>query len=246
MGINQKRVANGEGHGHAKRQRKEEEMSYPTAEDVAASLPHFDDAVKYINGLPKESPVPGVELTSQEEKLGYYALFKVGTVGKVTSKRPGMFDKAGQFKWDAWKALESLSSDEAKAMYVDIVALSMLIDSKERPEVFAWLNEFLSKDDCPAFVKTVLDSSKDSWPRLWKLAEDFASALSSAKDSGKDKELEGLRWQAIYGDVYVPKPGMLSSRLGGFKLSGGDWQSWSDLKGTKKDAAMEQYIEKAK
>merc|ERR1711904_696660 len=88
MGINQKRVANGEGHGHAKRQRKEEEMSYPTAEDVAASLPHFDDAVKYINGLPKESPVPGVELTSQEEKLGYYALFKVGTVGKVTSKRP--------------------------------------------------------------------------------------------------------------------------------------------------------------
>merc|ERR1711959_679670 len=81
-----------------------EAMSYPSAEDVAASLPHFDDAVKYINGLPKEPPVPGVELTSQEEKLGYYALFKVGTVGKVSSKRPGMFDKAGQFKWDAWKA----------------------------------------------------------------------------------------------------------------------------------------------
>ena len=27
-----------------------ETMSYPSAEDVAASLPHFDDAVKYING----------------------------------------------------------------------------------------------------------------------------------------------------------------------------------------------------
>ena len=25
-------------------------MSYPSAEDVALSLPHFDDAVKYING----------------------------------------------------------------------------------------------------------------------------------------------------------------------------------------------------
>merc|ERR1712176_564886 len=95
------RIASQNGEGHGKRQRKEEEMSYPTAEDVAASLPHFDDAVKYIDGLPKESPVPGVELTSQEEKLGYYALFKVGTVGKVTSKRPGMFANAGQFKWDA-------------------------------------------------------------------------------------------------------------------------------------------------
>merc|ERR1711908_249630 len=180
-----------------------ETMSYPSAEDIAASLPHFDDAVKYINGLPKESPVPGVELTSQEERLGYYALFKVGTVGKVTSKRPGMFDKAGQFKWDAWKALENLSSDEAKAMYVDIVAMSMLIDAKERPEVFAWLNDFLSKDDCPAFVKAVLDSSKDTWQRIWKLCEEFAEALNAAKESGKDQELVGLRWQAVYGDVYV-------------------------------------------
>ena len=173
--------------------------------------------------------MPGVELTSQEERLGYYALFKVGTVGKVTSKRPGMFDKAGQFKWDAWKALENLSSDEAKAM----------------PEVFAWLNDFLSKDDCPAFVKAVLDSSKDTWPRIWKLCEEFAEALNAAKESGKDQELVGLRWQAVYGDVYVPKPGMLSSSLGGFKLSGAEWQSWSDLTGTKKDAAMQQYIEKA-
>mmetsp|Transcript_2617 Transcript_2617/g.4306 ORF Transcript_2617/g.4306 Transcript_2617/m.4306 type:complete len:224 (-) Transcript_2617:1046-1717(-) len=223
-------------------------MSYPSAEDVAASLPHFDDAVKYINGLPKESPVPGVDLTSTEERLCYYALFKVGSVGKVPekNKRPGMFDLQGQFKYDAWKTLENFSSDEAKAMYVDIVAMSMLIDAKERPEVFQWLNDQLSKDDCPAFLKTVLDGDKSTWPRIWKLAEDFASALADAKDSGKDKELEGLRWQAIYGDVYVPKPGMLTSRLGGFKLSGGDWQSWSDLKGTKKDAAMEQYIEKAK
>merc|ERR1711916_290921 len=204
--------------GERERERAET-MSYPSAEDVAASLPHFDDAVKYINGLPKESPVPGVELTSQEERLGYYALFKVGTVGKVTSKRPGMFDKAGQFKWDAWKALENLSSDEAKAMYVDIVAMSMLIDAKERPEVFAWLNDFLSKDDCP---------------RIWKLCEEFAEALNAAKESGKDQELVGLRWQAVYGDVYVPKPGMLSSSLGGFKLSGAEWQSWSDLTGTKK------------
>merc|ERR1712176_527217 len=119
-----------------------ETMSYPSAEDIAASVPHFDDAVKYINGLPKESPVEGVELTSQEEKLGYYALFKVATVGKIpaNNRRPGMFNIAGQFKWDAWKALENFSSDEAKAMYVDIVAVKMLIDMKLSPEVFEWLS----------------------------------------------------------------------------------------------------------
>ena len=34
----------------ASERERPETMSYPSAEDVAASLPHFDDAVKYING----------------------------------------------------------------------------------------------------------------------------------------------------------------------------------------------------
>ena len=155
-----------------------------------------------------------------------------------------MFDKQGQFKYDAWQAHENFTSDEAKAMYVDIVAMGMLIDAKERPEVFQWLNDMLSKDDCPAFVKKVLDSDREKWPRIWKLAEELATSIEDAKDNGKADGLEGLRWQAIYGDVYVPKPGMLS--LGGFKLTGAQWQSWSELKGTKKDQAMQDYIEKAK
>jgi len=223
-------------------------MSYPSAEDVAAAAPHFDDAVAYINGLPKESPVPGVELTSSEEKLCYYALFKIAKEGKVPANksRPGMFDLQGQFKYDAWKALEHLSPDEAKTMYVDLVALSMLMDAKERPAVLQWLNEILAKEDCPAFLKAVLDSDRGAWPRLWKLAEEFAAAASAAKDSGKDKGLVGLKWQAMYGDVYVPKPGMLTSRMGGFKLNGNEWSDWAALKGKPKDAAMTEYIEKTK
>ena len=63
-------------------------MSYPSDADIAASMPHFDDAVKYINGLPKESPVPGVELTAAEERLGHYALYKVASVGKGPSPSP--------------------------------------------------------------------------------------------------------------------------------------------------------------
>ena len=34
----------------ASERERPETMSYPSAEDVAASLPLFDDAVKYING----------------------------------------------------------------------------------------------------------------------------------------------------------------------------------------------------
>jgi len=223
-------------------------MSYPSADDVAASIPMFDDAVKYINGLPKQSPVPGSELTSTEERLCYYALYKVATQGKVPSSmsRPGMFNLEGQFKYDAWKAFENISSDEAKALYVDLVATSILIDAKERPAVFKWLNECLAADDCPAFLKAVLDSDRSTWPSFWKLAEQFASSLQAARDSGKESDLEGLKWQAIYGDVYVPQPGMLTSRMGGFKLNADQWNNWSSQKGTKKDQAMKSYIEKSK
>lgn len=223
-------------------------MSYPNAEDQASSKKYFQDAVKYINGLPKEQPIKGVDIVSTEGKLGYYALYKIATQGKVpdSMKRPGMFDLPGQFKYDAWKALENLTPDEAETMYTDLVAMSIIVDSKERPEVYEWLNNCLAKDDCPAFLKVVLEGDRASWPRMWKLAEEFANSIQTARDNGKDKELEALRWQSIYGDVYVPQPGMLTSRLGGFKLNGDEWKAWSALKGTKKDAAMQSYIDKSK
>ena len=55
---------------------------------------------------------------SNEDKLEFYALFKQGTVGDTNTERPGMFDMKGKAKWDAWKAKEGMSQDDAKAAYI--------------------------------------------------------------------------------------------------------------------------------
>ena len=55
---------------------------------------------------------------SNDEKLEFYGLFKQATVGNVNTERPGMFDPKGKAKWDAWKAKEGLSQDDAKAAYI--------------------------------------------------------------------------------------------------------------------------------
>ena len=55
---------------------------------------------------------------TNDEKLEFYALFKQATVGDVNTERPGMLDMKGKAKWDAWKAKEGMSQEDAKAQYV--------------------------------------------------------------------------------------------------------------------------------
>ena len=55
---------------------------------------------------------------SNDDKLEFYGLFKQATVGDCNTERPGMFDPKGRAKWDAWKAREGMSQDDAKEAYV--------------------------------------------------------------------------------------------------------------------------------
>ena len=36
----------------------------------------------------------------------------------MNTERPGMLDMKGKAKWDAWKAKEGMSQDDAKAAYI--------------------------------------------------------------------------------------------------------------------------------
>ena len=63
-------------------------------------------------------------------KLRLYALYKQGSAGAPTGARPGMLDMVGRAKYDAWKALESLTQDEAKQQYIDVVAELKAADGK--------------------------------------------------------------------------------------------------------------------
>ncbi|OEL16727.1 Acyl-CoA-binding protein, partial [Dichanthelium oligosanthes] len=58
------------------------------------------------------------ESTTNENKLILYGLYKQATVGKVNTDRPGVFSPRERAKWDAWKAVEGKSKEEAMSDYI--------------------------------------------------------------------------------------------------------------------------------
>jgi len=59
---------------------------------------------------------------TDEELKEVYGLYKQATVGDVNIEKPGMLDLRGGAKWEAWKAVEGLSKEEAQQKYIDLTA----------------------------------------------------------------------------------------------------------------------------
>ena len=74
----------------------------------------FETAVAHSKNL-TERPDNGTLL-----KL--YALYKQGSAGDNTEKKPGFSDMVGRAKWEAWNALKGSSSADAMQQYVDQIA----------------------------------------------------------------------------------------------------------------------------
>ncbi|XP_078179169.1 acyl-CoA-binding domain-containing protein 2-like [Carex rostrata] len=72
----------------------------------------FEQVVKIVKQLP-ESPPP-----SDEDRLILYSLYKQATEGPVTTPRPNRFNTINRYKWDAWKAVEDKSKEEAMQEYI--------------------------------------------------------------------------------------------------------------------------------
>ncbi|SMB90343.1 acyl-CoA-binding protein [Deinococcus hopiensis] len=73
----------------------------------------FEQAQQDVQGL---SSRPGNDVL-----LKLYALYKQGTAGDVTGKRPGGFDFVGGAKYDAWAGVQGLSQEDAQREYVALV-----------------------------------------------------------------------------------------------------------------------------
>ncbi|KAI1317131.1 Acyl-CoA-binding domain-containing protein 1 [Mortierella claussenii] len=73
----------------------------------------FDAAAAKVKDLPKAP--------SNDVLLKLYALFKQATVGNNTTAAPGTFDFKGKAKWEAWKAQENVSQEEAEKQYIALV-----------------------------------------------------------------------------------------------------------------------------
>jgi diazepam-binding inhibitor (GABA receptor modulator, acyl-CoA-binding protein) len=54
--------------------------------------------------------------------LKIYGLYKQGTVGDNTDKKPGFGDMVGRAKWDAWNGFKGTSLDDAQQQYIDLIA----------------------------------------------------------------------------------------------------------------------------
>ncbi len=54
--------------------------------------------------------------------LKIYALYKQGSSGDNTDKKPGFGDMVGRAKWDAWNGLKGTSQDDAMQQYIDLIA----------------------------------------------------------------------------------------------------------------------------
>ena len=53
--------------------------------------------------------------------LKLYGLYKQGSLGDNTDKKPGFSDMIGRVKWDAWNALKGTSSELAMQQYIDFI-----------------------------------------------------------------------------------------------------------------------------
>ena len=54
--------------------------------------------------------------------LKIYALYKQGSTGDNSDKKPGFGDMVGRAKWDAWNGFKGTSRDDAMQQYVDLIA----------------------------------------------------------------------------------------------------------------------------
>ena len=74
----------------------------------------FEDAVKNSTSI-SERP-------DNATLLKIYGLYKQATDGDNETKKPSFTDMVARAKWDAWAKLEGTSSDEAKQLYIDLIA----------------------------------------------------------------------------------------------------------------------------
>ena len=54
--------------------------------------------------------------------LSIYALYKQGTAGDNTEKKPSFSDMVGRAKWDAWNKLQGMDAEQAMQQYIDAVS----------------------------------------------------------------------------------------------------------------------------
>ncbi|CAH0401142.1 unnamed protein product [Chilo suppressalis] len=134
--------------------------------------------------------------------LELYGLFKQGTDGKCNTPKPGWLDGRGRKKWEAWRALGDMPSEEAKQEYIDLLQKydpdwSELSDSKVTGAKEAWVAvsslRFSPEPELVHDQLTILEAAReDCGDRIAKLL----SSNPELKHERDDDGLTALHWAA--------------------------------------------------
>lgn len=96
---------------------------------MGATVQQFEQAKSKLATLKND---PGNEV-----KLKIYALFKQATQGPCNTPKPGMLDFVNKVKWDAWKSLGSISQEEARQQYCDLIGSLVAAEGGSSAQVAA-------------------------------------------------------------------------------------------------------------
>ena len=67
---------------------------------------------------------------NQPTLLKLYSYYKQATEGDASGKRPGLMNLRARAKYDGWKSLEGMPSEEAKGNYIRVVSELEFVESE--------------------------------------------------------------------------------------------------------------------
>mgnify|MGYP003522752216 CR=1 FL=1 len=87
----------------------------------------FQKALEVVEQMREKNAREGGERLSDDELLQFYGFYKQATVGNIDTQRPGFLSLnfKAKYKWDAWKAREGMSKEEARKQYIALVKKSL-------------------------------------------------------------------------------------------------------------------------
>lgn len=93
----------------------------PSAAIPRRTMAVSEAAFKAIAALVSDKSTPVARPSTRAEKLRLYGLYKRATTeSSARPARPGMFNVDGRLKWDAWKAEDGRTAEEAREAYVEL------------------------------------------------------------------------------------------------------------------------------
>lgn len=131
--------------------------------------------------------------------LELYGLYKQSTEGQCDTPKPSWFDGKGRKKWEAWKSLENMPSDEAKQKYIELVQkhdpeFSLVTESGVKE---AWVTvsslRFSPEPELRHNDLSLLEAARED---LGDLVTDLLSKNPDLKNERDEDGLTALHWAA--------------------------------------------------